>query len=716
MAKRKGQVVAATLVTPDTLVTFPIVDANDVGGGRHFYDTTAERNKIPPKHRKAGMIVYVGGAIKTDYILKPGFPTTGDTTDANWDIYAPGLPPGVLTEHQKLEDIQYRTPESDGTNTLMQKLAKMQADIDRRLTEHQKVEDIMYRDPNSTDPGFGGYGSLIQKLASLERAIATAGEDQHIDTPITWQNVPNRSYYNRLSHKADLAQELFQIYENLNNPNKMMLLESNGTYKDLQTKINELTTHVPVVEEIFNQAGTPLTTLLLEYKDPANINWDSTYNLRQKIDSLSSGLSSVAVETISWNNASVYASDSSIDSNIAENGPATTLEQNLVYIFKKLKIMNDDMEITVRDTVTAKPLRIRLQELANAINTAALPQHVEDIEWNTAAAGHDKNLAQNLREIWRTLEDMNDPDKIDIPNSVTGTTQKTLNQVLIELYNKFNNLYVEDINWKAPIAVGTFTVATSLKDNIDDIYQQLQNFTTRLNSFSQDIEHTNYTKTPSNVYNYASFTGVTRKSNLGDELDQLYTLMNKADGIEVPNMPGESLENIDLKKYIDALNTERQNNQTKIDSITNVQNQITSIIGGTYEPGYAAPQYMLFSVTELEEAGAFRSQEYLTAWNGKITEIVAYFPKGAETSVPGTITVGIEKCDPGSGAYSGLIASTSLPFEKVISSNTNAIYEQRADLDIDVAQNTRIRLNFSKIDSSANFPVFNVRVKVVATT
>ena len=84
MAKRKGQVVNATLVTPDTLCTFPVVDVNDVGGGRLILASTAERNAIPPKFRKAGMVVRVQGTEKKDYELLDGFSRTGNHTDSDW--------------------------------------------------------------------------------------------------------------------------------------------------------------------------------------------------------------------------------------------------------------------------------------------------------------------------------------------------------------------------------------------------------------------------------------------------------------------------------------------------------------------------------------------------------------------------------------------------------------------------------------------------------
>ena len=229
MAKRKGQVVLSQLVTSDDRIKIAIVDVNDVGGGRHIVDTLADRLTIPEKHRKEGMIVYVK-ADDTDYKLKAGYPATGNLSAEDFEVYAPGLPEGVLTAHQKVEDIEF----DDTTDyaKLTDKLDAMDQAIEDAASA-QNVEDLTWEtapvgdgrssslsteintlftktetnasgitaingvlnDPNEIVVGTEEVGgetvdvSLATKLTRIDDAITEAGVAQNIED-ISWGETP----------------------------------------------------------------------------------------------------------------------------------------------------------------------------------------------------------------------------------------------------------------------------------------------------------------------------------------------------------------------------------------------------------------------------------------------------------------------------------------------------------------------------------------------
>lgn len=716
MAKRKGQVVAATLVTPDTLLNFPIVDTNDIGGGRHIYDSIAKRNAIPPLHRKAGMIVYVGGTIKTDYILKPGFPMSGNTSDNNWEEYKPGVDPNTLTEHQKLEDIQYRNP-VDGCSTLVQKLQLLQDDIDRRLIEHQRVENIAWQNPSNNTPS---YPTLKQYLEWLENKTSEAAQPQYIDTPISWLNKPSSTgYYCNLTHKTDLSEELIQIYTNLNNPTVTKVYDkrtNSGEWTDLQTCLDRINSWVPTVEEINRGSdGTPLTTLLTVYENPSNIIWSPGLDLRTKIQQITQGLDDVSVETIKWDSAP------STPTGIDTNGANTSLSENLINIFTKLTDMNKEDKIIVTDTGTPKTLYQRLLELQSAVTTAATPQNVEDIDWKTQQGSESIHLSDNLIDIWTTLTKMNDPDYIDIPPSATGHVSKdTLTNIIAELYGKFDTIHVRDITWDTVPSTPT-GIADNLGDDLVYIYTQLGNLANQITNHQQFIEDTVYNPgtgggtpgKPTDTYPLAGIT-LTRKDNLRDELNQLYTYLNKAEQISVPK-DSTSGTTTDLKTYIENLNTQLSNlASTSTQVVTNTAN-IKKIVNGEYP--YATPQYLLFSINEFEGNDyPFETQEYLTAWKARIAEITAYV--NADANIQGNIKTQLEISSTGSGydakdaTYTEITSSVKINTITIDPSAGTSYSASLASL-APIPANSRIRVRIKTSDPNNTLSVYSLRVKLI---
>jgi hypothetical protein len=89
MPSISGTYVGSGLSPGNTLNTHETHRAKYGQGGYRTVATTTERNQIPPLRREEGMLVYViaDGLI---YILKPGAPLTGNTTNGNWDIFNTG--------------------------------------------------------------------------------------------------------------------------------------------------------------------------------------------------------------------------------------------------------------------------------------------------------------------------------------------------------------------------------------------------------------------------------------------------------------------------------------------------------------------------------------------------------------------------------------------------------------------------------------------------
>ena len=159
MSIRKGQVVLTTLVTPSTELTFPIVDSNDLGGGRHIVADLNARNAIPESHRKAGMIVYVQSEDK-DYMLKASG-LTGTLTDASFEDYL-----GV-------EDITYVDSDTNGNGaaTLLERLANIDTAIDT-AAELQTIEQTKY-DYDEEDPEYPAGTERLPRANNLKTELDT---------------------------------------------------------------------------------------------------------------------------------------------------------------------------------------------------------------------------------------------------------------------------------------------------------------------------------------------------------------------------------------------------------------------------------------------------------------------------------------------------------------------------------------------------------------
>lgn len=176
MTARRGQVVLTTLVTPSTDLTFPIVDTNDISGGRHIVATLNDRYNIPESHRRAGMFVYVQETGK-DYILKASA-VTGVLTENSFDDYL--VPQGV-------EDIAYNDSDTNGNGaaTLLERLENIDTAIET-AAELQTIAQTKY-DYDEEDPTYPAGTARLPRyndLSSELNTIFTFIEDMNLTNKI----------------------------------------------------------------------------------------------------------------------------------------------------------------------------------------------------------------------------------------------------------------------------------------------------------------------------------------------------------------------------------------------------------------------------------------------------------------------------------------------------------------------------------------------------
>lgn len=458
MAKRKGQQVYKTLVTPDTNLTFPVVDSNDIGGGKHIVDTVTERDSIPLKHLKIGMECYVKSSDKTYKLIN--IPTAGAALQpSDWTDNT--VPTNALTQHNTVEDIKYATPTTpDGFTKLIDELNKMKADIQARLTTHNKVEDIQYQ---NTTP----FATLSAKLADIDSKITTASAIPHIED-INWNSAPT-------GHPTSLQAELMKM----NDPAQITVTNNSTTPAStvsLQVMLNALSSKVPYVEDIIRKSDSKqLAKLLIDDAGAADVMvvnnktgaTPDTVTLNARLAAMDNAVTVASqnnVEDIDWGTAATVS---------LADGTSFTIDTNLDEDIKDLyKKLNDPKLIIVDDgsgSSTTTDLETRLSNIQSMAVSAV--QNVEDISWSsapTSPAGIGAKLSDNIKDLYTQVVDMNDPTKIMVDTSATDTTKITLAARLNSIASAATGVPdVEDVNWgTAPSATETSLVNTlaGLKD------------------------------------------------------------------------------------------------------------------------------------------------------------------------------------------------------------------------------------------------------------
>ena len=421
----KGQVVVAQLQTPSPALKFPIADTNDLLGGHHSVPTINDRNNIPAQRRRVGMVVYVEADGK-EYQLLSTNPATGNTTNAHWKEYAPGVPSNMITTHQKVEEMRYNTAVNrrattgmstpTPTDKLTEVLENLQAQIDDKLSTHQTLEDIQIANPSV----FTGtaYTTLLSKLQAMDAAIASLNSSatQGIED-VAWNTVP-------AGHQSTLDAEINYLYTNMNDPTKIMVDSGTAT---LQKKLNDLTAYRPAIEDIKNSAGTVnLADLLTNSATAADKIMVSSGTTPATQVSLATRLSTIAaaasgipkMQDIEWDNP---AAPTFTPYGGTAAAVGTKLSQNLIQIYGVLEKMNDPTQIVTGVVTSGNTV---IQDLT-ALKTSGAAK-VENVTWNAADATAGAAAGDSLKStIDKIFGDMNDPTKITTGLYASGNKLNT---------------------------------------------------------------------------------------------------------------------------------------------------------------------------------------------------------------------------------------------------------------------------------------------------
>lgn len=652
MAKRNGQVVLNTLVTPDTRATFPVVDGNDIGGGRHIVQSLTDRNAIPAKHRKTGMLCYVETEDK-DYKLLPGAATTGNTSDSDWTEYRAGMPAGVITSHQKAEDIVYADPVTSGYNKLIDKLAAMDAATAAKLSTHQTVEDIRYA---ST---IGGFSTLSAKIADMDSKITAAAVVQNIED-ISWKSAP-------ANHPTALADEL----KNINDPTKIIITNTDGSSTNLQAKINALVASTPFVEDIKDKNNTPLTTLLANASDPTKIVVDK-----------------VAGTTLSAKLAAMDAATTAATQHVEEIDYKTATAEGYTHLSQKLADINNPDKIIV-DSAAGTTLTSKLATLSAAASGAL--QNVEDISWKTTPSGHQTSLAAELMSLLKGVTD-------NATAISTATTDATAAKA--------------DAAKAQTDAATALSTANAAKTAADKAAADVATVTTTANDAKTAAATAAADAAQAKTDAATATTAATAAQTTANEAKTAATAAQTAATAATQNVEDISWKTTPsnhqtkLADELTAIVTKAadMNDPTKIMISTKTLTQVITELQ-TAQTNNVPPIYLLYNINS-PAAGA-EPCEYLTQYQSKLTEISFY--TNADATIATDIVFALEFCGPTDTTYKTLAQGT---YTLAASQSGKLV---RTDLSglatpIYLADNTRLRINIKSLGASDTIGSFNVRL------
>ena len=641
MAQRRGQIVVGTLVPPDTESDFPVVDSNDIGGGRHIVATKNERDNIRSKLRKAAMIVHVL-ADNTDYQLLPGYPATGPLSDSNWKSYSPGVPDNVITEHQKVEDIEYET--AAPFSKLADKLADIDSKIGAGLTTHNTVEQIKYGDSVTS-----GFEYLTQKLDSMNSAISSAAVIPDIES-IAWGTMPTDGH----SHATSLDGEIENLYSVANDPNKIIVTEMDYVTKlTLQQKLDQLTMFRPPVEEIANEDGTALMSIITDAGDIDYIKYDvrdePTITLRQKLDKMDTATQDlkdsldsleVYIENVSWSSVPTdgHSHAGSLSGEIENIYDEFSIVNSSISAMSS--VMNDPNEIIVTIGGSSSNLNDAFTSTLSSLSSAISNITIENVSWNSVPSdGHThaaklgdelENIYGDLSDIDTTLDDMNDPNKIIVTIGGASTN--------------LNNAFA------STLASLSAAVAGSI----------------------QGIENVSWNNTPAG-----------HSAALDDEINYLYSVDN------------------DLRNDLTSLTNNVGSLSSTLDTVKDVT--IPDIQTALLYP----PQVLIFTLTDFA-LGAHIDQEYLTVYDkSKIDEVTIYTDGGS--ILAGNTSVIIETCTNGS-TYTGLGSNRVFTLASSDAKKMKTFDTSSDNYVLDIL--TRIRINLSAIATASEINTLMIRLKL----
>ena len=464
--KRKGQVVVGTLVTPTTYKNFPIVDSNDIRGGRWIVETIQERNNIPAAHRVAGQTVYVQET-DTEYKLLPDFPTLAPLTDYNWEIYNKGSN-GDTTEdeeivHQKVEEIEYAN--KTHYNKLVDKLSAIDDEMSLKLTQHNTVEEIQYGTP------YGGFDNLYDHIKNLTVHVNNIRNNAAVYLEnINYQNLPVDGH----AHKENLADEIENIYSEMNDPERIMITNQ-GQRASIKTRI------VNAENKLSSLDTRDIATIL-----PQGSEGEAPL-LSDKLDMIDAMISDIVSNT-----ANIAVNKTIEDFNYSETpqGHQSNLKQELIYIYNQLASLSnqiDNANDIVLDTkeVEGETVNVTLDdtltEIKQSINNLSDNLFIENIKYQSTPSGHEGTLSGEINKLYSdintingTISNMNDPEHITIQNQDLST--ETLAAKISTLQNSINSISVTATDIAVPNHTNLATFASDYDTHVTTYDNFINNF------------------------------------------------------------------------------------------------------------------------------------------------------------------------------------------------------------------------------------------------
>ena len=437
MSKRIGQVVLSTLVTPDDQIKFPVVDGNDIGGGRHIVSTLADRNAIPAEHRKAGMIVYVS-ATGYDYILKSDAPNTGDTTNGDWDVYS----------NAAVEHIGYADSVASGFATLQEKLNAIDSDI----TEAAVFQNVENTEWGTTPEGTNRNKALSSELNTLFTTIA----DQNDATKIV---VGKDAEQNDVSLSDKLAAVDSAIVginttlEDQNDPTKIIvdyLTTATPTEVNLSSKLTTI-----------DEALAGINTTLIDQNDPNKIivgkdAEENDVSLTDKVAAVDTSIAGLNTTIADQNDPTkIVVGQDAEQNDVSLANKLAAVDASIAGINTTLEDQNDPTKIIVGQD--AEQNEVNLSSKLAAVDTTLADQNDADKIMVATSGGNGLDMSLNARLglIDTTLADQNDPTKIVVGQDAEENDVSLTNKLAaVDASIAGINTTLEDQNDPTKIVVG----------------------------------------------------------------------------------------------------------------------------------------------------------------------------------------------------------------------------------------------------------------------
>lgn len=370
-----------------------------------------------------------------------------------------------------------------------------------------------------------------------------------------------------------------------------------------------------------------------------------------------------------------------------------------------LQLISDASDPNKIKTDGTKTLTQTLTELETRIDTAAVRQKVEDIEYqNATPAGHTK--------LTQTLALINDPNKI----IVDAATQKTLTDKLQELSIATGNATqnIEDINWNNVPSTDYPEFTSGLADTLKALYNKTKDVATKVDNGNINItvEKINWGSTPAGHQTALSdeLAAIrTEAKTLKDKVDTVAGTV-KIDALAWNSKPAGDEYKDTLGEQITSI-VDKLKEANKPDKIMLGSDKLEDVISNLKTAIAAAvpPQHLMFNLNN-PEVGPVTTCEYLTTYKSKINEIAVY--TNADATLSSNISIALEFCGAADSAYQTL-AQTTINLPPSQAGKLVRINMESATTPVLLEDNTRLRVNIKAVGATDTINTISVRATLV---